>query len=293
MILSRLVAKGVGEVEKTFPNGLERIVRAMNVGICIVAGVGVIADAQTRSDEYLQLPSQARPVQGIVMPVPKEIFRTLDQFHSANWPAIKRPEIAIWKSRGERTQIASLLGITIAEGFIAMEAKDSAEVKSIGNSVLKLSRGLAVEERALRRSRSIMEHTERAEWGGARDEWDGVLADLENGMIEIKSMDLAQLISIAGWLRGTEALSELVLEDYSEQRSELIRQPALLDSLEKQILAMSPAIQSRPIVAQMLQGLRRIRALSIIDNAPITEAAVREIHGICSELVELSGRPSG
>ena len=36
----------------------------------------------------------------------------------------------------------------------------------------------------------------------ARNEWDGVFSDLQSGMIEIKSKELAQLVSFAGWLRG-------------------------------------------------------------------------------------------
>jgi hypothetical protein len=74
-----------------------------------------------------------------------------------------------------------------------MEAKDSTEVKNIGNSVLSLARGLGIRERALRRSRSIMELADKNEWSEARKEWDGVLSDLETGMIELKSAQLSQL----------------------------------------------------------------------------------------------------
>ena len=175
---------------------------------------------------------------GLVVPVPKEIFRSLDQFRDANWSAVKRPEVARWKSHGDQAQIATLLGVVIAEGFIAMEAKDSTEVKNLGNTVLKLARGLGVEKSALRRSRSIMECADKNEWTAARNEWDGVFSDLESGMIEIKSKELAQLVSLGGWLRGTEALTALVLQNYSPNRAELIRQPVLLDHLEKELLAV-------------------------------------------------------
>lgn len=246
--------------------------------------------AQTPSGQNSQLPSQAKPVQGVALPVPKEIFHSLDQFRNANWRAIQRPEVVGWKSHGDQVQIATLLGVVTAEGFIAMEAEDSTEVKKIGNAVLKLARGLGVEERALRRSRSIMELADKNDWVAARKEWDGVLSDLEKGMIELKSEHLSQLVSLAGWLRGSEALCELVLQNYSPERSELIRQPVLVDYLEKQLLGMNREIQSRPIVPKMLQGIRRIRALTESDNGRLTEKTVREIHGICEELVRLSSR---
>lgn len=246
--------------------------------------------AQTPSDQNSSLPSQAKEVHGLAVAVPKEIFRSLDQFRNANWGAVKRPEVARWKSHGDQAQIATLLGVVIAEGFIAMEAEDSAEVQNLGNSVLSLARGLGIRERALRRSRSIMELTDKNEWSKARKEWDGVLSDLEKGMIELKSAHLAQLVSLGGWLRGTEALSAVVLQNYSPERSNLIRQPTLVNYLEKQLLAMSSDIQKRPMIVKLLDGIRRIRTLVESENGPLPEQTVREVHSICEELVPLPSR---
>jgi hypothetical protein len=135
-----------------------------------------------------------------------------------------------------------------------------------------------------------MEFADKNEWAAARQEWDGVLSDIESGMIELKSTQLAQLVSIGGWLRGTEALSALVLQKYSSQGSALIRQPVLIDYLEKQLLAMSSDIQARPIVAKLLDGVRRIRALVEGESGALPEQTVREVHGICQEVVLLPSR---
>jgi hypothetical protein len=256
----------------------------------IQAALVISALAQTPAEENSALPSQARQVHGLAVPVPKEIFRSLDQFQDANWPAVKRPEVARWKSHGDQAQIATLLGVVIAEGFIAMEAKDSTEVKNLGNSVLSLARGLGIRDRALRRSRSIVELAEKNEWSEARKEWDGVLSDLDIGMIEIKSEDLAQLVSLGGWLRGTEALSALVLQNYSPERANLIRQPALIDDLEKQLHAMNTDIKGRPIVVKLLDGIHTSRSLLESENGPLSEETVRKIRGVCADLVPLSSR---
>jgi hypothetical protein len=248
------------------------------------------AFAQTPSDQSSPLPAPATQVHGVAVPVPKEIFRSLDQFPDANWSAVKRPEVAGWKSRGDQAQIATLLGVVIAEGFIAMEAKDSTEVKNLGHSVLSLAGGLGIRDRALRRSRSIVEFAEKEEWSEARKEWDGVLSDLENGMIEVKSEDLAKLVSVGGWLRGAEALSALVLQNYSPERANLIRQPELTDNLEKQLRSMSSDIQARRIVVKLRDGLRKVGSLSENANGSPSEEAVRKIHDVCGELVPLSSR---
>ena len=248
------------------------------------------AFAQTPSQQNSSLPAQAKQVHGVAVPVPKEIFRSLDQFRDANWPAVKRPDIAHWKSHGDQAQIATLLGVVIAEGFIAMEAKDSTEVKNLGHSVLSLAGGLGIRDRALRRSRSIIEFADKDEWSEARKEWDGVLSDLESGMIEVKSEDLAQLVSLGGWLRGTEALSALMLQNYSPERSNLIRQPELINYLEEQLRLMSSDLRARPIVVKLLDGIKTIRSVVGSENGPLPEDAIRKIHGVCAELVPLASR---
>jgi hypothetical protein len=260
--------------------------------LCSLIQVALIVSvfAQTPPEQNSPLPPEAKEVHGIAVPVPKEIFGSLDQFRDANWSAVKRPEIARWKSHGDQAQIATLLGLVTAEGFIAMEAKDSAELKNLGKSVLSLAGGLGIRTHALRRSRSIMDLADKNEWSEARKEWDGVLSDLESGMIEVKSPHLAQLVSLGGWLRGTEALSALILQNYSPERSNVIRQPQLINYLDKKVSAMTSDIGQRPIVVKLLDGIRTIRSLVESENGPPSEETVRKVHDVCAELVPLSSR---
>jgi hypothetical protein len=134
-----------------------------------------------------------------------------------------------------------------------------------------------------------MDLADKNEWSEARKEWDGVLSDLESGMIELKSAQLSQLVSLGGWLRGTEALSALVIQNYSPERSKLIRQPELIDYLEEQLRAMSSDIQARPVVVK-LDGIHTIRTLIESENGSLSEETVQKVHGVCAELVPLSSR---
>jgi hypothetical protein len=276
--------------KKDFRVVFESMMCALKLCSLIQVALIVSVFAQTPPEQNSPLPPEAKEVHGIAVPVPKEIFGSLDQFRDANWSAVKRPEIARWKSHGDQAQIATLLGVVTAEGFIAMEAKDSAELKNLGKSVLSLAGGLGIRTHALRRSRSIMDLADKNEWSEARKEWDGVLSDLESGMIEVKSPHLAQLVSLGGWLRGTEALSALILQNYSPERSNVIRQPQLINYLDKKVSAMTSDIGQRPIVVKLLDGIRTIRSLVESENGPPSEETVRKVHDVCAELVPLSSR---
>jgi hypothetical protein len=233
-----------------------------------------------------QLPSQSTIVDGVLVPVPRKIFNTLDKFRNSNWRAVQRPELAGRKPPGDQAENALLLGAVIAEGFTAVEAEDAAEAKNLGRAVLKLARGLGVEKAALRRSRSIVEHAERGDWPAVRKEWDGVLPDVQQGMKQLKSEQLAQLVSLGGWLRGTEALTALVLQNYSDQDAQLLRQPALFDYFEKQLAGMSGDLRTDPIVVRMGEGIRKVRRVVASGDVPISLPKVKEISTVSEELLK-------
>jgi hypothetical protein len=234
-----------------------------------------------------ELPPQSRPIDDVLVPVPREIFQSLDQFANSNWARIQRRGLAKWKPRGDQARFALLLGTLIGEGFIAVEAKDEDQVKKVGSAVLKVAAGLGVKKSVLRHSRAIIEDAERGDWIAVRHEWDGVFADVESAMRELESEQLAQLVSLGGWLRGTEALTGLILQNYSPESAELLRQSALLDYFEKRIAEMDRARRSTALVAKMEEGIRRIRPLVRSDRGtPLSQKTIREIGAITKGLVE-------
>lgn len=74
----------------------------------------------------------------MVLPLPGEVFTTLDKFSLSNWKLIQLDGLAHANPHGDQTQLALLLGVVIGERFIAVEARDPGEVKEVGNAVLRL-----------------------------------------------------------------------------------------------------------------------------------------------------------
>ena len=232
------------------------------------------------------LPSQATTIDEVVVPIPSEIFATLDKFPDSNWHAVRRQGLTQLKPRSDQTENALLLGAVIAEGFVAVKAEDTAEVKSVGRTVVILARGLGVERAALRRSRSIIEHAEQGDWPAVRKEWDGVLPDVERGMRDLKSEQLAQLVSLSGWLRGTQVLSTLVLQNYSPENAALLRQRPLLDHFERQLATMKGGLRKRTLLSDMRDGIRKIQMLVASNDAQISKETVKEIASVAEELLK-------
>ena len=228
-----------------------------------------------------ELPPQAKPIAEVVVPIPSEVFGSLDKFSNSNWRLVQIDGLAHTKPHGDETQIALLLGVTIGEGFIAVEAHDAAEVKEVGAAVLRLAQALGVQPTVMRRSRSIVELADKNDWPAVRKEWDAVLPEVQEGMKQLKSEQLSQLVSVGGWLRGTRALTALILQHYSAKDAELLRQPALLDRFEKQLGDMRP----NPKVLKMQEGLRQMKSLVASSRDPISGRSVRDLSVICDDLL--------
>lgn len=236
------------------------------------------------------LPLQSTAVRDVVIPVPREVFETLDRFRDSNWRAVQRLDIAQWRPRIDPTENALLLGVVIAEGFIAVGAEDAVEVKSVGDAVRRFTRALGVEKAALRRSRSIVEHAEKGDWPAVRKEWDGLLPEVQRGMKELQSEPLAQLVSLGGWLRGAVALSGLVLQNYSAEDAALLRQAGLLDYFELRLREMSDEIRVNPHVAQMRSSIPKIRSVFSSNEVQVTKEMGKKISTISERLLRDLGR---
>ena len=235
-------------------------------------------------------PPASKLIDDVVVPVPSEIFAVLDKLGKPHWEDVLRPSKSLAKPPGDSAQTALLLGTVIAEGFIAVEAANTAEVKAIGKNVLNLAKALGVGKQVTKRTNSILSFADKGDWTGVRRELDGALSDVKAAMITLDSESLSQLVSLGGWLRGTEALTTVVSSSYSKDAAELLHQPVLLDYFEKRIANMKPKFKVNPVVGKVQKGLIDIRPLmGHGDGAEISEKTVKEIGAIAEDLVKAIG----
>ena len=125
-----------------------------------------------------------------------------------------------------RAQIALNLGGLIADGFIAVEAKDGQQVKNIGSDIIKLGKALGVSEQLLSRGNSINEFAEHNEWDTLQEELEATQNEVKSSMQSHADQDLVILVTLGGWIRGTQVVTGAILKNYSESAASVLRQPA-------------------------------------------------------------------
>jgi hypothetical protein len=227
----------------------------------------------------------AKSIEDVVVPVPSEVFSVLDKLGNPNWRGEQRENLG--KQTANRAQVALLLGTVIAEGFVAVEAEDPERVKEIGRRVLSLSKAINVEKAVLERAKSITDKAEVKDWQAVRKEFDGALQDVKGAMQELGDEELAQLVSVGGWIRGTEVLTSIVRKTYTPDGAELLHQPALLDHFSDRLDNLSNRrLANDRLVGQIRKSLKDIRPLIGEDdgsNIPLDN--VKRIHQMTRDLV--------
>jgi len=255
---------------------LLRFNAACFLGVSIVA---VAAPAPQRID--VKQYQVATTVENVVVPRPDEVFNALNKLGGVNWKEYVRTEKG--SNFTERSRIALLLGSVIADGFIAVQAEDTPAVKDIGQRVQSLAERINVKRSITEHAKAITEFADKKNWPNVRRELDRTQQSVQQAMNEIQDQKLSQLVSLGGWLRGTEILTAVVTKNFKSEGAELLHQPDLLVHFDKQLQQMPEFKSETPLIDQIQGALGEVKPL-IATAQKISPEAVRKINEITTRL---------
>ena len=195
----------------------------------------------------------------ICIPTPGELFAALGKAGKTNWSGQYRGPIPV--TYRNRAQIALNLGGLIADGFIAVEAKDSQQVKNIGSDIIKLAKALGVSEKLLSRGNSINEFAENNEWDTLQEELEATQNEVKSSMQSHADQDLVILVTLGGWIRGTQVVTAAIMQNYDEHSAKVLRQPALVHFMKSKLNEVSPELRQEPLVKDVSEQLGEIEKL--------------------------------
>jgi phosphoglycolate phosphatase-like HAD superfamily hydrolase len=243
----------------------------------------VVASLSARAADtpkHVDVKQLSKKVEDVVVPLPNEVFGALNKLGGVNWREYVRNDKGA--NFTERPRIALLLGAVIADGFIAVQAEDAPTVKDIGQRVLSLSKAIGVSSSITAHAKAITDAADKRNWAGVRQELDKTQNSVQQAMNEVHDEKLSQLVSLGGWLRGTEVLTAVVTKRYSEEGSELLHQPDLLNYFETRLQAM-PEFNLK-LLEEIRSALVEVRPLIDVGNAHIPAASVKKINDITTRL---------
>lgn len=226
--------------------------------IALVATAGVASAAEPAPLAAEQM-KNAIKTDALTIPTPGELFAALQKPGKPDWAGQYRMPIPM--TYRNRAQIALNLGGLIADGFIAVEAQDSQQVKNIGTDIIKLAKALGVSENVLSRGNSINEFAENSEWDALHEELEATQNEVKSSMQSHRDQDLVILVSLGGWIRGTQVVSASVLKNFDEASAKVLRQPAVVNFIHSKLNDVSPELRAEALVKSVNEQLTEIEKL--------------------------------
>src|SRR5689334_17343228 len=235
--------------------------RYLKLSIAVLWALAACANA-AQAPQHINVKQLSTKVEDVVVPLPNEIFGALNKLGGVNWKQHVREDKG--PNFTERPRIALLLGAVIADGFIAVQAEDAPAVKDIGQRVLALAKGIGVGNSITPHAKAIIEAADKRNWDNVRQELDRTQNSVQQAMNEVHDEKLSQLVSLGGWLRGTQILTSVVDRHFSAEGAELLHQPDLIDYFQRKLATMPEF--DLPVIAQIKKSLDEVRPMVVTED---------------------------
>src|ERR1700693_248972 len=253
--------------------------RHVKLSVGVIFGLALCANG-AQAPQHIDIKQLSTTVEDVVVPLPNEIFGALNKLGTVNWKEHVRNDKG--PNFTERPRIALLLGTVIADGFIAVQAEDAPAVKEIGQRVLALAKGVGVGNSITPHAKAIIDAADKRKWENVRRELDSTQNSVQQAMNEVHDEKLSQLVSLGGWLRGTEVLTSVVTENFSSDGAELLHQPDLLSYFQTRLKAMPEF--NLPIIHQIHDALVEVKPLSDVCDRRSPPESVKKVNEITTRL---------
>ena len=253
--------------------------RHVKLSVGVIFGLALCANA-AQAPQHIDIKQLSTRVEDVVVPLPNEIFGALNKLGPVNWKEHVRSDKG--PNFTERPRIALLLGTVIADGFIAVQAEDAPAVKDIGQRVLALAKGIGVGNSITPHAKAIIDAADKRKWENVRQELDRTQNSVQQAMNEVHDEKLSQLVSLGGWLRGTEVLTSVVTEHFSADGAELLHQPDLLSYFQTRLQAMPEF--NLPIIHQIQDALGEVKPLIDVGDHRIPAESVKKVNEITTKV---------
>lgn len=230
---------------------------------------------------------------GLGMPTPYDKFIALDQLvptGEINWNQTFR-KVAVDLDPDQFTDkeiaIPMVLGVRIADGVMAVKARDVELLNKAASDIETLAKRIGVADADLTRARAVRAAANKKEWLNVFMELGFFQQDIMKKLEDKENASRTTLLIVAGWLQGARYSSALIEDHYTPATSNLLREPKLIEALAAKIDSLPASVKQNAVVAKVKETLPNI--LKIIDiplDGSIPKEQVGELHRLSTEVVK-------
>lgn len=258
----------------------------MALGLAVGSGL-FESRAQATIEEELQASSEEHMreelgVNPITTPAIADLLRDLETFRPVPVAFMEKSDRGA--SFPNRMQTAMHFGSLVADGFMFTVAERPQDIQNIGKELIRQARALGVGERLTKRSKSLFELSDAANWAGMREELVRTQSDVEESMMELHDEEMAHMVSLGGWLRGFQLGAHSTVERYTEEKAKLLGRVEVMDYFLDRLGTLNPRLKETDFVRSFIESIKKIRAAALeTQGAPPTPEQVEKFKKLADE----------
>lgn len=230
---------------------------------------------------------------GIAMPTPLDKFLALTlvvQTKEIDWLGTFNA-IAVDIDPDQFTdlevQVPQVLGVRIADGVMAVQAKDAEMLGKAAADIEKLAAKLKVPEGDLARARKARSMANEGKWLDVFRELGFLQQDIMQKLEQNPKDPGSTLLMVAGWVQGSRYTSQLIGDNYSDASSNILREPLLVEALIKKTADLPDAVKKAPSVAKIIAELPKMKKIVDVKiDQPIKKESVAELSKLSTGCVK-------
>ena len=178
----------------------------------------------------------------------------------------------------DRADLAIELGFLIADGFLVVQAGQMEKVEDLAKDLTRYGKALGAGDRVNQHSASLLDSAKKGNVEQLKTELRATQKEVEDELVALKDPDLAQLISLGGWIRALEVAAAAVDKQFSTERARKIMREDIADYYTESVAGLEPRISERPNYLEMRDILSGLRNEMVIEDGK--EPIKQQIAGI-------------
>lgn len=274
------------------------VLKVAVVGL-VAASVLHLSQSLFGADEKAPFDRKNAKEGGLGMPTPYDKFLALDEQlkkGQVDWGTTARSlakDIEPDEFKEKEVAIPMALGVRIADGAMAVKAKDAEHLNKCADDIEKLAKKLGVADDRLGRAREARTAANKGEWLKVFMELGFFQQDIMKELEDEKNATRGTLLIVTGWLQGARYTAGVIEENYSPAISNILREPMLVKALRDKVASLPAATRDSAAVGKISEVLPKI--IEIIDiptEGSISKENVAKIKALASEVVEVAVKAS-
>jgi hypothetical protein len=231
------------------------------------------------------------------LPSPYDKFLGLDQvlhLTYGDWKAIYgdvEQDVDAAELKNE-SDMALALGVKIADGVMAIKARDVESLNDCAGQIETLAKKLGVKDEEMSRAKTVRAHANKGEWMQVFLELGFLQSDIMNSLRSQGNAQRRPLIIAGGWVQGLQYTSLVVSKHYTAETSNFLREPTLVKSMQAELNALPAEVKGSPKVTALISEMAEIYSLVNIPlDGTVSQDGVKKLQDISKRAVAEMTQP--